>query len=191
MVMSLTPDQAADSLKEIERTRSRSASVRGYANSSPFLLMWGGIWVVGYSVSDLAPHYASPLWLGLTVLGFAGSLAIGRFRAAQGDPHPGLGRKAGLRFVAMFVTLFFFILATYAIFGRVSPAQQAAFVPLIVAQAYTVLGIWKGVRFLVTGIAIAALTLGGFFFLHQHFLLWMAFVGGGSMILAGLWLRKV
>ena len=91
----------------------------------------------------------------------------------------------------MFVAFGAFIAATYAVFGRVTPAQQAAFVPLIVALGYTLLGIWKGPRFLVTGIVIAVLTLGGFFFLHAHFLLWMAFVGGGALLLAGLWLRTV
>jgi hypothetical protein len=48
-----------------------------------------------------------------------------------------------------------------------------------------------GTRYVVSGIAVAALTLAGFFLLKQHFLLWMAAVGGGAMILAGLWLRRV
>jgi hypothetical protein len=140
--MSLTPDQAADSLREIERTRRRSASARGYANSSPFLVMWGVIWMIGYTISDFAPHYSGWVWLALTVAGFLGSMAIGRARARQGNPHPGINKYAGMRFLGTFV-------------------------------------------------AIAALTLGGFFFLPAHFLLWMAVVGGGALVLAGLWLRTV
>ena len=189
--MSLTPDQAADSLKEIERTRRRSASVRGYANSSPFFVMWGAIWMIGYGGSDLFRHQAGLIWSVLTVAGLAGSMAIGRARARQGDPHPGVNQYAGLRSLGTFVAIGLFIAATYAIFGPTRPAQQAAFVPLILALAYSLLGIWKGPRFLVTGIALAALTLGGFFFLPAHFLLWMAVVGGGSLVLAGLWLRTV
>ena len=38
-------------------------------------------------------------------------------------------------------------------------------------------------------VAIAVLTLVGFFWLPQLFLLWMAVVGGGALIFAGLWLR--
>ena len=189
--MSLTPDQAADSLREIERTRRRSASARGYANSSPFLVMWGVIWMIGYTISDFAPRYSGSVWLALIVAGFLGSLAIGRARARQGNPHPGINKYAGMRFLGTFVAIGLFITATYAIFGRANPAQQAAFVPLILALAYSLLGIWKGSRFLVTGVAIAALTLGGFFFLSAHFLLWMAVVGGGALVLAGLWLRTV
>jgi hypothetical protein len=188
--MSLTPGEAADSLKEIQRTQSRSASARGYANSSPFLIMWGVIWMIGYGTSDLAPRYSNGAWLLLIIAGFLGSMAIGRARAKGGDPHPGMNSKAGWRFAAMFIAIGVFITATYSIFGSATTAQQAAFSPLIVSLAYVIMGIWKGLRLAVTGIAIAALTLGGFFLLHQHFLLWMAVVGGGALVLGGLWLRK-
>ena len=53
------------------------------------------------------------------------------------------------------------------------------------------MGIWRGLRFRYAGIAVGALTLGGWFWLPEYFLLWMAAVGGGSLILVGLWLRKV
>jgi hypothetical protein len=189
-IVSLTPGEAADSLKEIQRTQSRSASARGYANTSPFLIMWGLIWMVGYAVSDLAPRYSNGTWALLILAGFLGSMAIGRTRAKEGNPHPGMSSKAGWRFVAMFIAIGCFISATYAIFGSATTAQQAAFNPLIVSLAYVIMGIWKGPRLAVTGIAIAALTLGGFFLLHQHFLLWMAVVGGGALLLGGRWLRK-
>ena len=193
--MSLTPGEAADSLKEIQRTQSRSASARGYANTSPFLILWGVIWMIGYGGqrpgAALLPTAPGLL---LTLAGFAGApCGIGRARApAQGNPHPGMNAHAGLRFVAMFVAIGLFVAATYAIFGSATTAQQAAFIPLVVALAYIMLGIWKGAApCVVTGVAVAALTLGGFFLLQQHFLLWMAVVGGGALVLAGLWLRKV
>ena len=33
------------------------------------------------------------------------------------------------------------------------------------------------------------LTVGGYFWLAPYFMLWMAGVGGGALILGGLWLR--
>jgi hypothetical protein len=190
--MSLTPDEAANSLKEIERTRQRSASAYGYAHSSPFFVMWGVIWMIGYSASDVFPHQAGSVWIALTVAGAAGSMAIGRYRGrASGVARFGAGGETGWRFLATFVIVGLFITATYAVMGRVTPAQQAAFVPLVVALFYALLGIWKGMRFLIAGAIVAALTLGGFFWLHEHFMLWMAAVGGGALVLAGLWLRTV
>ena len=190
--MSLTPDEAANSLKEIERTGRRSASAYGYAHSSPFFVMWGVIWMIGYSASDFFPHQAGSIWIALTVAGAAGSMAIGRTRGrASGVARPGHGRETGWRVLATFLVIGFFIAAAFAVMGRVTPAQQAAFVPLVVALFYALLGVWKGVRFLIAGAVIAALTLGGFFWLHEHFMLWMAAVGGGALVLAGLWLRTV
>ncbi|HVB86508.1 MAG TPA: hypothetical protein VNK23_07585 [Candidatus Dormibacteraeota bacterium] len=46
-------------------------------------------------------------------------------------------------------------------------------------------------RMAILGFAVGALTAGGYFSLPQYFLLWMAGVGGGALILGGLWLRKV
>jgi len=189
--MTLSTEQAAESLKEIDRTRRRSADAYVYANSSPFFVMWGVIWMIGYTGTDLYPRVANLLWFALLLVGIAGTILIGRARANAGQPHPGVTRHAGSRFLATFFAIGIFIAATFALFGHVTHEQQAAFTPLIVALVYSIFGIWRGPRFLVTGIAIAALTLGGYFFLHEHFMLWMAAVGGSALVLAGLWLRTV
>jgi hypothetical protein len=64
------------------------------------------------------------------------------------------------------------------------------FVPLLVATTYVLLGIWIGGRYAAIGIVIAILTMVGFLLLPAHFLLWMAGVGGGALILTGLWLHR-
>jgi len=69
--MTLSSDQAAESLKEIDRTGRRSAQAYGYANASPFFVMWGVIWMIGYTGSDLYRHYANLLWTVLTLAGLA------------------------------------------------------------------------------------------------------------------------
>ena len=188
--MSLSQDQAAESLKEIDRTTRRSALAYSYASASPHLIMWGLIWMVGYSVSDLSPKLTGHLWTVLLVIGIAGGMLIGRRQRLSGQSQT-MPHHPGLRFFVTFFAIGLFITATYAIFGHAQLRQQAAFVPLIVALIYSVMGIWKGPRFLVMGIVIAALTLGGFFFLKDHFLLWMAGVGGGALVVGGLWLKTI
>ncbi len=83
------------------------------------------------------------------------------------------------------------MVATVIVMRPADMAAIGAFIPLLVALVYTIFGIWRGTRFLVVGIAVAALTLGGWLYLREVFMLWMAFVGGGSLILVGLWLKKV
>jgi hypothetical protein len=63
-------------------------------------------------------------------------------------------------------------------------------VPLVIAATYVGLGIAVGRRRAFTGIALGVLTLVGFFALPSIFMLWMAAVGGGALVLGGLWLRQ-
>lgn len=41
----------------------------------------------------------------------------------------------------------------------------------------------------MAGLSLSVLTLVGYLFLPQHFLLWMALVGGGTLIGSGLWMK--
>jgi hypothetical protein len=193
--MSLTPSQAADSLKEIQKTGQRSAHVYGYERSSPYFIVWGVIWMIGYSGSYLLPHLTgnhrsiSTLWAVLTVIGMAVCYAVGRSQrsASSAVRVPGFG----WRMMATFVVIYLFVAGTFLIMRPVAPLASAAFAPLLVSLFYGLMGVWRGLRFAIAGAVVAALTLAGFFFLREYFLLWMAVVGGGSLVLAGLWLRSV
>jgi hypothetical protein len=160
--VTINAQQAAQALKEVGAAERRSAEVYLYQRSAPYLLMWGAIWIAGHGGTDLWPRYAGWLWAALLLTAMVISTVIGR--------HGG---------------------ATYAVMGPVNHLQQGAFPPLVVALAYVLTGLWSGPRFVLAGVAVAALTLGGFFYLPQHFLLWEGFVGGGALILAGLWFRRV
>jgi hypothetical protein len=195
--MSLSPREAAETLGQIDRTAQRSAEAHEYANASPFFILWGVIWAIGYSGSHVLPAYGlrgaiNWLWFALVVIGACANAFIGRRQyKAQ---HPGgraEGRAKGLRWWATIVAFWLFIAATFMVLRPVNPVATGAFIPLLVALAYALFGIWRGLRFLYAGIAVAVLTLGGFFYLREFFLLWMAAVGGGSLILVGLWLKKI
>ena len=110
---------------------------------------------------------------------------------AQSDPPTILNwLRNGWRALGVAAIIFVFVGATFAIF-HVSGMMIGVFTPLLVGAIYAGMGLWLGLRFVVTGFAITALTLGGYFYLPEHFLLWMAFVTGGGLILAGVWFRTV
>jgi hypothetical protein len=88
------------------------------------------------------------------------------------------------------VTFVVFVSGTFAVMQPHDPRQPAAFFPLLVAAGYGIMGALGATRMLSIAAAIAALTLGGFFSLGGLFLPWMAAVGGGGLILGGLWLRQ-
>jgi hypothetical protein len=55
---------------------------------------------------------------------------------------------------------------------------------------YLVMGLWLGRFFLWLGLLVTATTLVGYYFVSDYFFLWMALTGGGSLIAAGVFIRK-
>jgi hypothetical protein len=184
--MPLSRNEAADALRNIAQTERRSSSAYGYKETAPFLFLWGLIWFVGYAMSDLQPAQASWLWPMLVAVGFVGSFVIGRRQPAR----TGGERSDGWRHLASWVVVGLFITATIVLFHPQDGRQVGAFVALIVGAAYAIAGIWMGTRLAIAGMAVMVLTIAGFVLLKEHFGLWMAFVGGGTLILTGAWLRR-
>ena len=182
----ISAEQAADALKDVTATERRSAEIYRYQRFSPYLFLWGAVWLAGYSATELWPRYSGWIWIGLIALALCVSIAIGRK-----TPSNDSALRTSCRVASFFFIVWGFIAATYAVMGPVSGLQQGAFPPLLMAAIYMTLGLWMGWRLTIAGAAVGALTLGGFFYLPQHFLLWEALVGGGALILSGLWFRKV
>jgi hypothetical protein len=196
--MSLSPDQAAASLKEIERAGQRSAQALRYARSSPFFILWGVVWIIGYASSDLIqrlgynPRLISWLWMGLSVAGMVCTILISsRQHRAQYAADERAERHARLRWMGGALVVCLFVIAMGVVIGPHFGQVSGVFFPLLIAMFYGLTGIQRGVRFFFASITVTALTLGGYLYLQEYFLLWMAAVGGGSLILVGLWMRKI
>ena len=181
--MPMTPNEAADALRDIEQTGRRSGQAVGYRYAAPYFIVWGVVWMVGYAGTDLFPARAGWIWLAAIAGGAIASAVVGRGRAMR-------GAMQGWKSFALVAIVFLFIYATYAVMWPVAPRQQSAFVPLLAGAVYSGVGVFAGVRWIVAGATVAALTLAGFFLIHQHYDLWMAAVGGGGLVLAGLWMRS-
>jgi hypothetical protein len=183
--MTLSRDEAESTLRDISKTERRSSELFGYRYGAPHLFLWGAIWMVAYGATYARPEW-SIIWPILVVVGSVGSFWLGwRTKSARSDTF-------GWRYVATFVAVFLFISAIFAIMPPKTSAQIAAFFPILVALFYLLIGIWtRGTRMMILGVAVGALTLFGYFYLPVYFLLWMAVVGGGGMILGGFWLRSV
>ena len=176
--MSLSPEQAAAALREIEETRQRSLELVVYRQGAPVLVLWGVIWIVGFASNAMWPTYAAIVWTVLTVLGAVASWLISR----GGNPGQ------NLRYVASWAVFLLLFYGAGPILAPQTTSQRAALAALLVAAAYALAGIWWLQRYLWLGLALFAVTLFGFFF-APWFDLWMAVMGGGGLILGGLWLR--
>ncbi len=183
--MPLSPQDAAAALSDIAQAERRSATLYNYRQGSPHLILWGVLWAAGYGLTFLWPAYAQTIWAIVVPAGIAGGFVI--FRMAR----TGAQHSSGWRYGAIAAILFMYFFATFFVMAPVSGRQVGAFVPLFVAAAYGMGSLWLGPRYAFAGAAVAALTLAGFVFLGAYFPLWMAGVGGGALILAGFWLRRV
>jgi hypothetical protein len=185
--MPIPREEAANALHDIEHAQRSSAGAYRDRRFSPHLFLWGLIWVVGYAVNYFWPK-GSLIWIALVLIGMIGSLWLGS-RDAGGQRS---GAHSGWQYGGTALAVFLFINAWLAILPARSGEQIGALIPILVAFIYALVGVWtRGARIALLGLALAALTVGGYFWLPQYFLLWMAGVGGGALILGGFWLRTV
>jgi hypothetical protein len=185
--MPISTEEAAEALKNIALVQRRASILRGYERGAPQVILWGLIWVVGYGLSDVVPSIAGLAWIVLNVVGVAGSFVLGRAAVVR---VPMAGEGYGRRFAALSAAMLAFILATYYVMKPREAVQFGAFPALLVAAIYTVLGIWRGARWAASGVVLGVCTVAGFALFKEHFMLWMAAVGGSTLLVTGFWLRR-
>jgi hypothetical protein len=184
--VNISKDDATRALAEITAAGASSARWQHYRRFAPYLIMWGSIWVVANSVTDLHPAAGGLTWLVLSVLGSIGSFWLGASSSrteARGRGH--------WRWGLCFALILGFFVANFAILPQLSARQQSAYISLFWAFLYAVTGAWLGLRLLLIGLATVALILVGYFLVDAHFFLYMGVVTGSSLILGGLWLRRI
>jgi len=181
----ISPSEASKALREISETERTSSSAQRYARAAPYLILWGAIWFLGYGTTYLDPRW-SVVWLPLTIAGAVGSGWLGARTASREQRYDRWQSWATVG--AILIAL----CSLFAVLPRLDGPHIGAFFPITIGFGYAVVGIWhRATRLLITGIALTGLTLLGFFWVPSYFALWMAIVGGGGLILGGVWLRKL
>jgi hypothetical protein len=183
--MSISQNDASEALRQVDEASVRSLTLRSYSLASPHLMLWGVAYFVAYAGSYLQPANAGLVWAVVVPAAVIGDLLIARHGTARGLSGAQMSTFAGA-----LATFLAFVTATALIMQPHDPRQMAAFVPLVVAASYIVLGLNKGRRLLLTGVGLGALTMIGYFALPDSFMLWMAAVGGGALLAGGFWLRQ-
>ena len=183
---SIDARQAAAALGDIEEIVQRVRQSRTYDIASLMMILWGLLVFIGNIATFAWPRYGGYIWIGVNVAGVAGSFAVSVFQL------PGtVGRSFDRRMAMAFLLFFGFGLLCSTVLGHFGPREMGAFWPIYFMLIYCIAGLWFGVAFVAIGLGITALTLIGYFFATDAaFLLWMAAVNGGGLILSGLWMRR-
>lgn len=200
---------ATDTVKareDIDDVAAVSATVRrafAYGGADVILMVWGGIWFVGFLGTDLFARNVIPagtfltagaLWLVLVLAGMAFSLYWGiRYGRVFPNPH---GARIGWFwfFLYVYVWLAYPLLLPFLNVDAVSSAEgarhYAALATLVPMFAYVVMGLFLERYMLWIGLAVTALLFLGLYGLSHFFWLWMAFLGGAALFVPGLVMRR-
>ena len=182
--MGLSPQDALSALNDVEAADARARASQANRAGAPYLILWGAVWVVGYVLSGvLAPRQIGWMWLGVSLVGFAAMLLLPR---RERGSRAFRGRTIAITAGAIWA----FIAATYWVMRPTEGAQYLVYPALMVGLVYTLMGSVRRTRIMWVGMAVFALTVAGYAFLKPVLAFWLAGVGGGGLILGGLWMRQ-
>lgn len=187
--MDISPTEAEEALAAIQTVVHKTQRWISSSGAYAILIIWGLVWLLGFLSSHFLPDVtAGQIWIGLDIVGGIFSAVIGSRmkRRVRSPSAPSSGKRIG------WFWLFLFLTCAIAI-GIARPADGKQLAMLIIL--FVMIG-WMAMSFLLSflsawlGIAILALALIGYYFLGDYFYLWMGILGGGGMIVSGIYIRN-
>ena len=187
--MNVTKNDAETALRDAGRAAEHSLTLFHYEIASPYLLLWGILWIVAGIIGAISPENTGMGWLIVDTIGIVatGYLVASNARCFAIDS----ARSEGLRYVASVFVLSAFITMTFVVFAPVSGVEIQTYITILIASIYMIVGLWTGYRLAVIGAILAVLVVSAFFYTPAQFPLMVSILGGGALILGGLWMRKV
>ena len=178
-----TPEEARQSLAEIDAValRTRRCILSGLI--APHLVLWGIIWMAGFLVTQFWPSKSGVAWAILDGFGVPASIVIG-WRS------PPL-RSPDLAKIGGFLAALIVFAAVWAILlWPFDPGRIGPYICSVAMFAYVVGGLWYGRELIWLGTIVTGLILAGVLLLPGWMNLWIGVVGGGSLLGSGVYLRS-
>ena len=186
--MTVTRNDAATALHDVDSARRHSLTLFQYGLASPFLLLWGAVWIAAGAVAALSPDNAGIGWLVVDIAGLAGT---GILIAVQSRRYgEGTGRSQLFRCLGTAAVVVAFVALTLSVFAPVSDVEILTLITLVVAAAYVAAGCWTGGRYAAVGVVLAGVAISLYHLAPDLVPPVVPFVGGGTLILGGLWMRR-
>jgi hypothetical protein len=177
--------QAQAALADINDMVTRVRQSRIYDRASLIAIACGILVAVGNLANFVLPPYSGVIWITVNVL----NVVVVAVISVVDYPKTEV-RSFDFRILAAFLLFFGFGVLATSVLGHFGPRAMGAFWPIYFMLFYCLAGLWFGWAFLAIGLSIVALTLVGYFLVSgSMFLLWMAAVNGGGLILSGFWMR--
>jgi len=186
--MNITPSEAEEALSAIQKIMKKTRHSISSSGAYKFLILWGIIWLIGFLNSQFIPgELAGNIWIGLDIIGGMLSAFIGirLNRGIRSSSPSTTGKRIGLFWLILFLYCFIAILVA----GTTDGKQLAMFIILFVTIGWIAMGLLLSFVSVWWGLALVTMACLGYFFLPDIFYLLMAILGGGGMIVLGLYIR--
>jgi hypothetical protein len=168
-----------------QKTRQSIASGGTYIT----LIVTGAVWLIGFICTQfLSREMVAYIWAGLSIIGGTVGTFLG-FRTGKRVRSPATAPTVKR------VILFWLLLALYGItfIAIAHPAdgkQATLFVVMFIMLGQLAMGLLFSFSSVWWAIPVTALALAGYFFLPGIFYLWMGILGGGGMVILGIYIKN-
>jgi len=188
--MNISQEEARASLSSVRDATVRAHRAIASAYTNPLLILWGMLWIIAYTATHFYLSYAFRIFTAMAVVGGLGTAVIVWIFHSKGPIQETSGPKLNWRVTIFWILLCVYIPVWLFLLAPFSGIQCNAFICTASMFAYIVMGLWFDNRFMIVlGLALTAATLVGFYILRDFYCLWMAFVGGGTLLGTGLYIR--
>jgi hypothetical protein len=187
--MNVSPTEAEEALADIRKVSQRTRHAIADSGAYITLIVTGTIWLVGYVCTQFLPSgIVVPIWIGLAVVGSAVATVLG-MRMARRVRNP--SAAAAARRVGLFwLFLILYGMATLAVAWPLDGKQLTMIIVLFSMVGQLAMGLLFSFSSVWWPLPITALVLVCYFLLPGLYYLWMGVLGGGGMIVLGLYIRS-
>jgi hypothetical protein len=183
--MKVTREEAQKSLEDIQLVMARMRRTIAIGGTPYYMILWGAVWFLGY----LASHFIHSvlqgwIWVSLVVVGTVLSAYLG-FRS---------GVQVRMQRVAEPWLLAIAIVGYGALWLWVAqpktPEQISLLIVTFTMFGYVIMGLLVERTAAWVGLLVTFLALVGYYLLREYFNLWMAFLGGGTLMASGAFIMR-
>ena len=178
--------EAAADLRDIREIMERTRRSFADGGVGPIMIVWGVTWLLGFTGTQFLSGEAKGwVWLVLHVLAISSTIVISK-RAAKG-----VRSDIGGRIFSFWIALVVYSALWAWILRPTAGVDAGLFIATVAMFGWVVLGLWLSSHlFIGVGISVTILAVVGYLLLPAFFALWMALLGGGTLIGSGVYVRR-
>ncbi len=183
--MDISKKEAEETLDIIRSISNRTKT--SIANGGAYyLILWGIIWFFGFLGNQfIHSSLIGFIWMGLNIVGTALSIYVGK--RIGGQVKSQLGKLLFQFWIAIFI---FTVVAVVLIIPFKNYVALSMMVITMVMLGYTIMGFLTNIFLSYIGISVTVVGLVSYLLFPQFFGIIMAFLGGGTLIVSGIYMLK-